>query len=98
MNVINDSFIMTYLLFLCSQAADYLAVFAINISRMIDPEVIIFAGGMANAGDRLLSRVKHHFHRRTWTVLPSLVRFSIAESCENAGMRGAAVAAFKMIQ
>lgn len=82
---------------MCVQVADYLAVFAINISRMVDPEVIIFAGGMANAGDLLLSRVRRHFQRRTWTVLPSLVRLTIAESCVDAGMLGAAVAASKLL-
>jgi glucokinase len=76
--------------------SDYLAIFSINISRMIDPEVIIFAGGMANAGDFLLSRIKHHFMRRTWTVLPSSVKLSIAASCDNAGMLGAAAAASKL--
>lgn len=75
-----------------------MAVFAINISRMIDPEVIIFAGGMANAGDRLLSRVQNHYNRRTWKVLPSLVTLKIAESIDNAGMRGAAVAASKLLE
>lgn len=65
---------------------------------MIDPEVIVFAGGMANAGDRLLSRVQNHFNRRTWTVLPSLVKLKIAESIDDAGMRGAAVAARKYLE
>lgn len=76
--------------------ADYLAVFSINISRMIDPEVIVFAGGMANAGDALLSKIKLHYARRTWTVLPSDVKLSIAASCNNAGMIGAAVAASRL--
>jgi predicted NBD/HSP70 family sugar kinase len=77
--------------------SDYLAVFAINVSRMLDPEVIIFAGGMAKAGEALLSREQHHFSRRTWTVLPSHVRLVIAASCDEAGMLGAAVAASKLI-
>lgn len=80
------------------QVTDYLAVFAINISRMLDPQVIIFAGGMANAGTFLLSRVQHHFSRRTWTVLPSKVRLKIAENCDSAGMLGAAVAASKLLE
>ena len=79
------------------QVSDYLAVFTINISRMLDPEVIVFAGGMANAGEFLLSKIQHHFSRRTWTVLPSKVSLRIAERCDTAGMIGAAVAASKLL-
>lgn len=74
-----------------------MAVFSINISRMIDPQWIVFAGGMANAGDALLSRVRHHFARRTWTVLPSDVQLGIAVNCDSAGMIGAAVAASLLV-
>ena len=79
------------------QVSDYLAVFTINISRMLDPEVIVFAGGMANAGEFLLSNIQHHFSRRTWTVLPSKVSLRIAKRCDTAGMIGAAVAASKLL-
>lgn len=75
------------------EVADYLAVFSINISRMLDPEVVIFAGGMAQAGEFLLSRIQHHFSRRTWTVLPSEVSLKLASNCDSVGMIGAAIAA-----
>jgi hypothetical protein len=37
-------------------------------------QVIIFAGGMAEAGDFLLNKVRGAYQRRGWTILENEVR------------------------
>jgi hypothetical protein len=76
-----------------AQVAEYLAIFCINICRLVDPEVIIFGGGMAHAGDTLLKSVQEYMLKHTWTVYPPTVKLEIAHQVGDAGMLGAALAA-----
>lgn len=64
----------------------------INVCRVLDPQVIIFGGGLAKAGDVLLDLVRKHMKQKTWTVLPTSVQLLQAKS-ENGGVIGAALAA-----
>lgn len=75
------------------EVADYLAIFCINICRIVDPEVIIFGGGMAHAGDRLLKSVQESMLKYTWTVYPPTIKLEIAHQVGNAGIFGAALSA-----
>jgi glucokinase len=79
------------------ETADYLSVLAINICRVVDPEIIIFSGGLAKAGDIFLALVRDKMKHRTWTVLPTDVQLVIARSIDNGGMVGAALAAKKLV-
>lgn len=79
------------------ETADYLSVLAINICRVVDPEIIIFSGGLAKAGDVFLALVRDKMKLRTWTVLPTDVQLVIARSIDNGGMVGAALAAKKLL-
>ena len=40
--------------------AYYLAVGAMNMMHIIDPDMVVFAGGMIAAGEPFLNRIKHH--------------------------------------
>ena len=73
-------------------AARSLAVLVINLCRVVDPDVIIFGGGMSQAGETLLHRVRAHVKALSWTVLPTTVQLVIAKSSINAGILGAAMA------
>lgn len=59
----------------------------------MDPEIIIFGGGMAQAGATLLKLVQKNVNSMGWKVLPTDVRLTTAYSASNAGIIGAAVAA-----
>ena len=72
---------------------DHLAVLCINICRVIDPEVIILAGGMAQAGEELLKPLKRRIQKRSWTILPTDVRVVCGQSIDHQGIVGAALAA-----
>lgn len=64
---------------------------------MVDPQVLIFAGGMSRAGDLLLSRVRERMEVRKWTCLPQDTPMMVASS-ENAGSVGAAMYALRIAQ
>lgn len=62
---------------------------------MVDPEVIIFSGGMSRAGEKLLSRVRENISTRAWTCLPQDTPLVVA-SVEHAGSIGGAVVSDKL--
>ena len=75
------------------QTAEHLAVLCINLCRVVDPDVIIFTGGLAKAGDVLLQLVQTAMDQRAWTILPNSVQLVTAQSLEFGGVVGAALAA-----
>ena len=70
-----------------------LATLCINLCRIIDPDVIIIGGGMALAGDVLLSSVKDYFVRRSWSIMKDSVVLVLGSNATQAGIIGAAMAA-----
>ena len=75
-----------------------LATLCINLCRIIDPDVIIIGGGMALAGDVLLSSVKDYFVRRSWSVMKDSVVLVLGSNATQAGIIGAAMAAQKELE
>lgn len=48
-------------------AAEALGVCCVNLCRIVDPELIVFSGGLATAGDFFLKKIDHYFHLYHWT-------------------------------
>lgn len=80
------------------QTYDAIAMMCINITRVLDPDVIIIGGGMAHAGETLLNGIKESYYQYTWSVLPSDMRFELCSRCDDVGILGAAFAAYKSKQ
>ncbi len=72
------------------QAARFLAIGCVNICRIIDPDRIILAGGMARAGEDLLGPVCSHFTSLHWHLTDQKTRIMLAELGSDAGVIGAA--------
>jgi predicted NBD/HSP70 family sugar kinase len=68
-------------------------VLCVNLCRVVDPDVIVFTGGLAKAGDLLLDLIRAAVQRRAWTILPTPVQLLTAQSIEFGGVIGAALAA-----
>jgi predicted NBD/HSP70 family sugar kinase len=73
------------------------AVLCINISRLLDPDVIVLGGGLALAGAPLLALVRRHVMQQAWTVLPAELNLALARAPANGGVLGAAMAACSSI-
>ncbi len=73
--------------------AFYLAVGAMNIMHLIDPDMIVYAGGMTAAGEPFLNRIKHYIHELAFPVPAAKTIVQYATLGSDAGFIGAAACA-----
>jgi glucokinase len=76
-------------------ACRYLAIGCINVHAALDPDRIVFAGGMSNAGDFLLAHVRRAAETLSSPMLGPLPELRIAELGNDAGFIGAALGVFQ---
>lgn len=74
------------------ETAYYLAIACVNVQHFLNARRILFAGGMAAAGDQLLSPIQTHFDRLTWNLAPDQPELCLASLGNDAGFIGAAAA------
>lgn len=72
------------------ETAYYLAVGAINMMHTIDPDMVVYAGGMIAAGEPFLARIKHHIQELAFPVPAANTIIRYAELGSDAGYIGAA--------
>lgn len=73
----------------------YLGIACINICRVFDPDRIVLAGGMTNAGDMLIDSVRRHVAELNWSLAPQNTEICIAALGADAGAIGAAGVAWR---
>jgi glucokinase len=78
---------------LWNETVRYLAIAAVNIQHMLNPEQIILAGGLIGAGDRLLDPLREQFARLTWNSAADGPSFALATLGTDAGVIGVAALA-----
>jgi glucokinase len=71
----------------------HLAVAVVNMQHIINPELVVFAGGLSKAGDTLLEPVREHFDRLVWKLAPDQPQIALATLGAEAGTIGAAALA-----
>jgi glucokinase len=67
-----------------------LALACINVCHVGDPQMIVLAGGMSQAGTFLVEHVRKHFLRRWWKMTPPTATIALARLGNDAGVIGAA--------
>lgn len=72
------------------KTALYLSIACVNLCRIFDPQLIVFAGGMILAGPYLFDLIHRSFEQQTWSVASSSVRIVPAQLGNSAGFIGAA--------
>ncbi len=72
------------------ETAYYLAVGAMNLMHIIDPDVVVFGGGMVAAGETFLDRIRQHVRELAFPVLAEKTRIVAAALGSDAGFIGAA--------
>jgi glucokinase len=75
---------------LVEETAYYLAIGAMNAMHMLDPDVVVFGGGMIAAGDGFLARIRHHVCELAFPVLAANTEIRYARLGADAGFIGAA--------
>ncbi len=78
---------------IAAQTATVLAIGCVNLCRLLDPQMIVFAGGMILAGDYLFALVREQFQQRSWTIMKDRVQIVPAQLGNKAGFIGAAAVA-----
>jgi len=73
--------------------AKALALLCVNMLHTTGPERIVFAGGMIEAGNPLLDRIKHYFRQYIWPLKDEPLQICFAELAQDAGIFGAAALA-----
>lgn len=71
----------------------YLAIACVNLQHVLNPQLIVLAGGLIAAGDALLAPVRRHFAERTWKAAQDAPRIELARLGGDAGIIGAAALA-----
>ncbi|MCY2936412.1 MAG: ROK family protein [Planctomycetota bacterium] len=75
---------------LMDETAYYLAVGAVSLMNVIDPDMILFSGGMIAAGERFLTKIQNNVKRLAFPVPGSKCKVEFAQLGNNAGFIGAA--------
>jgi glucokinase len=70
--------------------AYYLAVGTTNMLHTIDPDVVVFTGGMIAAGESFLERIRHHVRQLAFPVPAAKAQLRYAQLGGDAGFIGAA--------
>jgi len=68
----------------------YLAMGCVTYSRILDPDRIVLAGGMAAAGSDLLDPVVEHYRQLHWKMTEPRTEIALATLGNDAGVIGAA--------
>jgi glucokinase len=80
------------------ETAYYLAVGAMNLMHIIDPDAIVFAGGMTAAGEPFLERIKHYIHQLAFPVPAQRTLIRYAQLGSDAGFIGSAACAKYLVE
>jgi glucokinase len=73
-----------------ADTAFYLAVGATNMMHTIDPDMIVFGGGMTAAGEGFLERIRNHVQELAFPVPAARTQICFARLGSDAGFIGAA--------
>jgi glucokinase len=77
------------------RATYYLAMGLVNVCRLFDPDRIVLAGGLANAGDDLMLPLQEHFRRLRWSLAEPMTKIVFSRLGNDAGVIGAAGVAWQ---
>jgi glucokinase len=80
------------------ETALYLAIGAMNLMHVIDPDLIVFGGGMIAAGDGFLDRIRMHVRRLAFVVPAERTRIVYAQLGADAGFIGAAACGRRLVR
>ncbi len=78
--------------------AFYLAIGTTNVLHTIDPDMVVFAGGMTAAGDGFLERIRKHVQQLAFPVPAEKAVICYAKLGSDAGFIGAAACAKQLAE
>jgi glucokinase len=67
-----------------------LGIAVANLAHLLNPDTVVFAGGLSGAGDLLFVPLRAEFRRRAFPRAYGALRIVMAELGDDAGLVGAA--------
>jgi glucokinase len=83
---------------LVEETAFYLAIGAMNAMHTIDPDMVVFGGGMTAAGEPFLERIRHHVRELAFPLPAEHTQIRYAQLGTDAGFIGAAACARQLVR
>lgn len=83
---------------LVEETAYYLAVGAMNVMHTIDPDMVVFGGGMTAAGEAFLERIRRHVRELAFPVPAERSEIRYAQLGTDAGFIGAAACGRQLVR
>ena len=80
------------------ETAFYLAVGATNLMHTIDPDMVVFGGGMIAAGEAFLEQIRQHVRKLAFPVPAEKTQIRYAQLGSDAGFIGAAACARQLLR
>ena len=80
------------------ETAYYLAIGAMNAMHTIDPDMIVFGGGMTAAGEGFLERIRHHVRELAFPIPAERTPVRYAQLGTDAGFIGAAACGRQLVE
>lgn len=80
------------------EACRALAIVVITLQHVINPDVVVLAGGLINAGDQLLDLVRMHHRELVWKMADDHPRIELATLGGDAGIIGSAALARRTVE
>ena len=80
------------------ETAFYLAVGATNLMHTIDPDMVVFGGGMIATGAWFLERIREHVSKLAFPVPAAKTQIRYAQLGSDAGFIGAAACARQLLR
>ncbi|MCX7700132.1 MAG: ROK family protein [Gemmataceae bacterium] len=80
------------------ETAAILAIGAANLMHVINPEMVVFAGGMTESGDWFLQKIRNHVPTYAFPVPAERTKIRFAQLGSDAGFIGAAACARQLIR
>lgn len=80
------------------ETAAILALGAANLMHVINPEMVVFAGGMVEAGDWFLQQIRRHIPNYAFPVPAERTQIRFAQLGSDAGFIGAAACARQLVR
>ena len=75
------------------ETCQHLAIACVDIQHLLNPEMVVFGGGLIGAGDQLLTPIREHFKKQSWSIAKDHPRIELATLGDDAGIIGAAALA-----
>ncbi|MBP7460707.1 MAG: ROK family protein [Candidatus Delongbacteria bacterium] len=81
-----------------AETGKYLGIALVTLTNVLNPEVFIIGGGIANAGDLILEPARHELQKRAYTIPAKKVKVVQAALRNDAGIVGSASIAVDMLK